>query len=252
MMYTNKGLVGHTESVLKLNTKYMWGGILRPITAPYVAQLAKMYPAQYGAARQAELNRLADRGFFGVDCVGLIKSYYWSGKPNGGTGSPNYGKAGFPDVNAGGMYAAARVKGKIGTMPETSGLIVYCQSRPHVGVYIGNGEVIESTLGGNRGDGVVKTKLRDFGWEYWFECPYITYEKAAQNAADPAPAQKEKSKVGDRVRVKAGAAAYNGVKLASFVYGQVYEVMEVKGDRVVIGQKGNVTAAVRAEDLIKG
>lgn len=249
-MYTNTGLVRHAENALQLKTKYMWGGIMRPITAAYAAQLIKMYPAQYSAARQAELNGLVGRGYFGCDCVGLVKSYYWSGKADGGTGSPNYGKAGFPDVNAHGMYNAAKVKGTIDTIPEVPGLVVYCKSRPHVGVYVGNGYTIESTLGGGF-DGIVKRKLKDWIWEYWFECPYITYEKAAQNAANPAPAQKEKVQVGDKVRVKNDAKTYTGTGLASFVYGQTYEVFEVRGDRVVIGQKKKITAAVRSGDLIK-
>ncbi|MCM1419707.1 MAG: N-acetylmuramoyl-L-alanine amidase [Bacteroides sp.] len=66
-----------------------------------------------------------------------------------------------------------------------------------------------------------------------------------------APSQKETVKVGDKVKVKSGAGTYTGGKLAAFVYGQEYEVMEVKGDRVVIGQRGAVTAAVKAEDLSK-
>ncbi len=49
---------------------------------------------------------------------------------------------------------------------------MYCKSRPHVGIYIGNGEVIESTLS-SRGDGVVKSRIKDFGWECWCQCPYI-------------------------------------------------------------------------------
>lgn len=174
--YTNLGLVKHVKAALKLNTMYMWGGILRPITDAYVNQLAKMYPTQYNSARQKKLKALPD-GYFGVDCVGLIKSYYWSGNTNGGTGSPEY--AAKNDVNAHGMYNAAKVKGPIATMPETPGIIVYSKTNPHVGVYIGNGEVIESTLG-SRGDGVVKTKLNDFKWEYWFECPYITYRNSVK------------------------------------------------------------------------
>ena len=65
------------------------------------------------------------------------------------------------------------------------------------------------------------------------------------------PAETTNLKVGDKVKVKSGAKTYTGTSLASFVYGQVYDVMEIKGDRVVIGQKRKVTAAVRAEDLIK-
>ena len=127
----------------------------------------------YTESRYKELEKVAGKNYYGVDCVGLIKSYYWSGKADGGTGSPNYGKAGYPDVNAGTMYNAAKSKGTINTMPEVPGLIVYCKTHPHVGIYIGNGYTIESTLG-SRGDGVVKRRFDSF-WEYWFECPYIEY-----------------------------------------------------------------------------
>ena len=54
---------------------------------------------------------------------------------------------------------------------------------------------------------------------------------------------------GDRVRVKSGARTYDGGGLASFVYNTVYTVIEAKGDRVVIGLNGVVTAAVKASDL---
>lgn len=240
MGYTNKGLVNHAKKALADKTKYMWGGIYRPITDTYVNQLAAMYPTQYSAARQKALKALPD-GYYGVDCVGLIKSYYWSGYANGGKGSPKY--KGSTDVNAHGMYAKAKVKGAISTIPEIPGLIVYSKTHPHVGVYIGNGYVIESTLG-SRGDGVVKTKLKAWsGWEYWFECPYIDYEEETSKTT--------KLKVGDTVRVIGGAPDYKGKPLASFVYKQKYEVMEIKSDRVVIGQKGAITAAINKKYLVK-
>lgn len=164
-MYTNKGLVNHAEGALRLNTKYMWGGLLRPITPNYIQMLRSIYGTKAGTgytnARYAQLQNYVNRGYYGVDCVGLIKSYYWSGKPNGGVGSPEYGKAGYPDVNAGVMYQQSKKNGKIQTMPEVPGLIVYSKSHPHVGIYVGNGYTIESTLG-TRGDGVVKRKLDKF------------------------------------------------------------------------------------------
>ena len=55
--------------------------------------------------------------------------------------------------------------------------------------------------------------------------------------------------MGDTVKVKSGAKTYNGGALAVFVYTQKYEVMELKGDRAVIGQHGQVTAAVNKADL---
>ena len=59
--------------------------------------------------------------------------------------------------------------------------------------------------------------------------------------------------VGDKVKVNYGAKTYNGGSLALFVYTNVYEVMQAgSGDRedyIVIGQGGQVTAAVKAKDL---
>lgn len=184
-IYTSEGLVKHAEKALKLKTKYMWGGILRPIEQMY-DMLYKMYGNKsgtgYTTVRWNELKQLRNKGYYGVDCVGLIKSYYWSGKADGGTGSPKYGAAGFPDVNANYMYQLSKVKGKIADMPEIPGLIVYSKSHPHVGIYIGNGYTIESTLG-TRGDGVVKRKLDNF-WEYYFQCPYIEYQKTTQTSSE--------------------------------------------------------------------
>lgn len=64
-----------------------------------------------------------------------------------------------------------------------------------------------------------------------------------------------KIKVGDTVRVKAGAKTYNGGMLMAFVYTQQYEVMQVgvngQPDYIVIGQGGEITAAVHDYDLIK-
>lgn len=243
MAYTNIGLVLHARHALALKTKYMWGGILRPITDAYVDTLVKIYgSAQYNGSRIAMLKALPD-SFYGVDCVGLIKSYYWSGKSGGGVGSPCYGAAGYPDVNAVAMFKNARVRGTINTLPETPGLIVFCKSSPHVGVYIGNGEVIESTLG-SRGDGVVNTKLSAFKWEYWFECPYISYAQtsgAAQTAS--------KIKFGSLVRVKRGAKAYDGTRVAAFVYEQAYKVDQLKNDRAVLDINGLCTA-FKVGDLV--
>lgn len=56
-------------------------------------------------------------------------------------------------------------------------------------------------------------------------------------------------KKGSKVRVKNGAKTYDGGGLASFVYSTTYDVLEVSGDRVVIGIGSAVTAAVHSSDL---
>ena len=54
---------------------------------------------------------------------------------------------------------------------------------------------------------------------------------------------------GSKVRVAQGAKTYTGGKLASYVYTTIYEVIQVNGDRVVIGLNGKGTAAMNAKDL---
>ena len=102
-----------------------------------------------------------------ADCVGLIKGYGWydtkSGKINVGTNE-------MQDVTADGMLVAAKEKGLIDTMPEILGLAVWHEG--HIGIYIGNGKVIEA-MGTKYG--VVKTQLKNGRWTHWLKVPYIKY-----------------------------------------------------------------------------
>ena len=169
MTYTNSGLVKYCKEALKLKTVYMWGGLFREVNKSYINQLAGMYPEQYGESRKNTLSGLCGKGYYGCDCVGLVKSYYF-----GGVGVANNAKGyvGAWDFGVGSMYNAAKVKGKISTMPKKEGVLVMTSDYGHVGVYIGNGEVIECTLS-KFGDGVVKTKFTDRNWAWWCQCPVI-------------------------------------------------------------------------------
>lgn len=51
-------------------------------------------------------------------------------------------------------------------------------------------------------------------------------------------------KVGDKVKVKKGAKWYDGKSIASFVFNETYDVIEVSGNRVVIGKGKAVTGAI--------
>jgi hypothetical protein len=71
------------------------------------------------------------------------------------------------------MFNAATEKGPINTIPEIPGLCV--RKDQHIGVYIGNGQVIESK--GTK-YGVVQTPLKGVGanaWTHWLKCPFIEY-----------------------------------------------------------------------------
>lgn len=78
-------------------------------------------------------------------------------------------------------------------------------------------------------------------------------DKIKLPTAGSAPAASEPAgqiKVGSKVKVKPGAKTYEGKKLASFVYDNVYDVHQLSGSRAVIGQRGVVTAAMKVVDLI--
>jgi hypothetical protein len=64
--------------------------------------------------------------------------------------------------------------------------------------------------------------------------------------------QKNSIKTGDKIKVRQGAKTYTGGSVKDFVYHTTYDVLDVKGDRAVIGFKaGNsVTAAFKVGDLI--
>ena len=51
------------------------------------------------------------------------------------------------------------------------GLAVWCDG--HIGVYVGNGEVIEAR---GTSSGVVKTKLAERHFTHWLQVPYINYD----------------------------------------------------------------------------
>jgi len=85
---------------------------------------------------------------------------------------------------------------------------------------------------------------------------YITTEGGTPVAPGPEPKPTEQKpqtktiKVGSKVKVKPGAKTYDGKKLADFVYNTIYDVIQVDGERVVIGKGKAVTAAIKAQDLI--
>jgi FtsZ-binding cell division protein ZapB len=103
-----------------------------------------------------------------MDCCGLDKGGRWI-QPDG---SVKYDPA--TDLNESMLFDKAKALGKkwgaINTIPDIAGLIV-CKTG-HMGIYRGNGEVVESR-GGDYG--VVVTKVFERGWEYWYEEPFLDY-----------------------------------------------------------------------------
>lgn len=161
----NLDLVTYAENAYDSGWGYVWGTYGDVLTESLFQYKLKQYPD--GVGSYADFIRSNWLGRRTTDCVGLIKSYGWF-DPDMKT--IEYGSNGMPDLGADGMYNAATVKGSMDTMPDTPGLAVWKSG--HIGVYIGNGEVIEA-MGTKYG--VVKTKLEGRGWSAWLEVPYISY-----------------------------------------------------------------------------
>lgn len=144
---------------------YVWGTYGEVFDQALYEYKLDQYPEEVGRyAEFIETNWLGGRT---ADCVGLIKGYGWL---NPETQEIEYGTNGMADVGADQMYENATEKGAIDSMPEIPGLAVWHTG--HIGIYIGNGEVIEAM--GTR-YGVVKTQLSDSRWTHWLKVPYITY-----------------------------------------------------------------------------
>ena len=144
---------------------YVWGTYGNVLTQSLFDYKLQQYPdgvGKYAAfIRENWLNRRT------ADCVGLIKGYGWL---DAQSLEIRYGTNGMPDYSANQMYQSAAESGTMDTMPDIVGLAVWKPG--HIGVYIGNGYVIEA-MGTKYG--VVKTELAKRNWSGWCKIPYIDY-----------------------------------------------------------------------------
>lgn len=145
---------------------YVWGTFGHVLTEGQYASKLAQYPE--GVGNYADFIRANWLGGRTTDCVGLIKGYGWL---NPETLSIDYGTNGMPDLSANQMYYTASESGTIDSIPEIPGLAVWHDG--HIGVYIGNGEVIEAM---GTMYGVVKTELEGRGWTHWLKIAYINYD----------------------------------------------------------------------------
>lgn len=160
MTKTNTGLVEHVVNLL--GAPYLYGCNGKTITEELIKAKTAQYPERYTPEYIARSRKGIGR--IGYDCSAVIDTYVGV------------------DKSANAWLEAAKEKGTIDTMPQEVGLLVHMNG--HVGVYIGNGYVVEA-----RGVdyGVVKTKLNERAWRYWSKNPLIVYEAAAERAINPFP-----------------------------------------------------------------
>ena len=157
MEKTARGLVEYAKA--QLGKPYWYGTFGQAASKELHEQKKRQYPQRYDWDYNGTTAKVHD-------CVGLVKGYLWCDDPQDVT--PVYNAA--QDLSANAMRTACKTKGEMATMPEVPGLLVFFDG--HVGVYIGNGEVIEAR---SRKYGVYKSKLKERPWKWWGYCPYISY-----------------------------------------------------------------------------
>lgn len=171
-MKTGEGLALFAEKAAIAKTPYIYATFGQILTERKLSEVRRLYPERMSAKRY----QYARDHYVGKrtnDCYGLVKRYKWSG---GDAENPSLDDTpiynGKEDVNANTAYQKATVKGKISTIPEVRGLIVWKSG--HVGVYLGGGRVAEA-----RGFdfGTVITKLSDRPWTNWFQEVGISYDQ---------------------------------------------------------------------------
>ena len=123
---------------------------------------------EYGAYGQICDDQKSDwYGHRVVDCSGLIKSYFWY---NFDEGYFSWGLNGFEDTSSETMWEHAEVTGDPEELPDIPGLGLYHPG--HVGIYIGDGKVIEAS---NSTDGMLISDYNPEKWDGWFEINGLTY-----------------------------------------------------------------------------
>lgn len=189
-MKTGKGLAEYT--IAQLGKPYWWGTYGQTATASLLAGKKTQYPDNYQANDfQAQFGKKVH------DCVGLIKGYRWCDTPDS---EPKY--VASQDVAVHGLYTQCGKKGTLSNMPDIPGICVFQANMGHVGVYIGDGYVVEAM---GHAYGVVKTQLHNRNWSLWGMPNWINYDEAPQSTQPSTPAQQFKTMKTDLPLLKLGA-----------------------------------------------
>lgn len=187
MEKTSKGLIEYAEA--QLGNPY-WMGTFGQYASQGLLNYERGRFPKYYTAKDFEQQ-------FGMkvhDCCGLVKAYMMCATP---TSTPTYISRYDQDPRM--LYESARVFGDtMTTFPKRKGYLVYDETLGHVGIYVGNDEVIEA-----RGHawGVVRTKLNSRPWRKWSDYWAVSYGEESDKVKFSDIREVRKGNTGEEVRV---------------------------------------------------
>ena len=189
-----------TEFVTKLkdiannyNTLYVMGCFGAPMTGANVDRYCNNLEYNKSENRTKMIKAVANKTppYFGFDCVCLIKGvlWGWDGSANKTYGGATYASNGVPDIGADAMISKCA-----GLSTDFSNIEVgeAVWVTGHIGVYIGDGLVVECTPAWK--NCVQITALKNTGgksgynsrtWTKHGKLPYVEYEKTTTPATKP-------------------------------------------------------------------
>lgn len=167
----------------KYDTLYVMGCIGAPMTSANKHKYIDHHVYNQSPTRVKLINK-ASSDTFGFDCVCLIKSvlWGWNGDKTKSYGGAKYNSKGVPDINADGMIKICNdVKTDFSNIEV--GEIVWTNG--HVGVYIGEGLVVEcSPAWKNKVQitacNVAKSGYNTRKWKKHGKLPYIDYDETKE------------------------------------------------------------------------
>lgn len=172
---TNKEFVDKLLNIANnYKTIYAYGTWGQVLNNAIITNKTKQYPNWYTSSRQKMLRDLVGKGYFVFDCVGMIKAILWGWNGSNTTnGGAVYQSNGVPDLSANGMINTCNNISSNFSNIEM-GEAVWMDG--HIGVYWGNGQVIEcSPAFKNK---VQITKLSQRNWKKHGKLPWITYKQS--------------------------------------------------------------------------
>lgn len=176
-MLTNLQLVEYCKQMYRNGYVYWYGTVGYKCDKELYNRKKKQYPKHYTASRESGYMRDISNGSWCADCVGMIKSFFWSNNQIKTEGK--YKSNNCPDTSANGMITLCKEQGAIKTIPDIPGLVVWKDG--HIGVYIGGGEVIE--MNGFANDCLWR-KTSAGKWTKWGKLPNTMLDYVSTNKSD--------------------------------------------------------------------